>query len=271
MPLETGNHICDLDASWPLGADPTNRGDDHLRLIKGVLKTTFPGEGGAGFCKTIEATEDEINNLVGTTGPIQDQLDSGVKTITAGEGLTGGGGPDEEGDVDIAADLTFLDQRYVRNELQVAFGAGLKDRIYLTDNVTIRAPLEANDTNIGNAWDNTTHLFIAPVGGVYQFWGFMFAESSTGNLIRTDLRMNRLDKPGVPQFFSLPVPPTTMASNGSSMAVACEAGAVFEMLVTLSGSDLTIPANGIGLQGILLFTSEDPAALSGLNVKSPKL
>jgi len=76
MPLETGSTIEDLDQSWPLSGDPTNRGDDHLRLIKSILKAQFPGSSGNGYAKTIDATEDELNSLVGVTGNIQDSLTS---------------------------------------------------------------------------------------------------------------------------------------------------------------------------------------------------
>jgi len=44
MGLETGTYITDLVGSNPVSAtDPVNQGDDHLRLIKNVLKNTFPG------------------------------------------------------------------------------------------------------------------------------------------------------------------------------------------------------------------------------------
>lgn len=43
MGLETGTYVSDLDAANPVGAtDKRHQGDNHLRLIKGVLKTTFP-------------------------------------------------------------------------------------------------------------------------------------------------------------------------------------------------------------------------------------
>ena len=65
MPLEDGTTISSLDKSFPLPDDVVNQGDDHLRLIKKVLKTTFPGEGGEGFNIPITATEEELNNLAG--------------------------------------------------------------------------------------------------------------------------------------------------------------------------------------------------------------
>ena len=67
MGLETTTFLDGLNDSWPLGTDPGPQGDDHLRLIKSVLKSTFPGSGGNGFSKQILATEDEINHLAGLT------------------------------------------------------------------------------------------------------------------------------------------------------------------------------------------------------------
>ena len=43
MGIETGNYINDLDADWPLATDNVSDGDNHLRLIKKVLKDSFPG------------------------------------------------------------------------------------------------------------------------------------------------------------------------------------------------------------------------------------
>lgn len=67
MGLEAATFIDGLNSSWPLGTDSATFGDNHLRLIKSVLKTVFPGAGGNGFAKQIIATEDEINFLSGVT------------------------------------------------------------------------------------------------------------------------------------------------------------------------------------------------------------
>jgi len=42
MGIETGEFITDLDPAWPTANDSISMGDDHLRLIKTVLKNTFP-------------------------------------------------------------------------------------------------------------------------------------------------------------------------------------------------------------------------------------
>lgn len=47
MPVETATYISDLVPANPLVTDGLNQGDDHLRLIKQVLQTTFPHASGA--------------------------------------------------------------------------------------------------------------------------------------------------------------------------------------------------------------------------------
>ena len=63
MPLENASTIAQLDSTWPLGLDSSSRGDDHLRLLKAVLKAQFPGADGHGYSKPITVTEDELNTL----------------------------------------------------------------------------------------------------------------------------------------------------------------------------------------------------------------
>lgn len=76
MPLESGSTIEALDKFWPLLGDPLGEGDNHLRLLKSVLKAQFPGVNGEGFNTPIIAIEAEINALSGVTSNVQDQLDA---------------------------------------------------------------------------------------------------------------------------------------------------------------------------------------------------
>ena len=76
MPVESGSTIAALDFLWPLSSDYILAGDDHIRLIKSVLKTQFPGALGDGFDTPILSNEAEINYLQGLTGNLQDQLDA---------------------------------------------------------------------------------------------------------------------------------------------------------------------------------------------------
>lgn len=81
MGLEVTSFISGLDESWPTGLDPINKGDDHLKLIKKVLKNVFPGVGGDGFAIQIIAEETEINFLSGVTSDIQAQIDANTAQI----------------------------------------------------------------------------------------------------------------------------------------------------------------------------------------------
>lgn len=49
MALESGTYIDDLVITNPLGTDAKNKGDDHFRLVKKVLKNTLPGMTGAAW------------------------------------------------------------------------------------------------------------------------------------------------------------------------------------------------------------------------------
>ncbi len=74
MSVETGTVIANLDKSWPLAGDPLLEGDNHIRLIKAILKSQFPGSGGNGFNAVISVTEAELNRLAGLSSNAQDQI-----------------------------------------------------------------------------------------------------------------------------------------------------------------------------------------------------
>jgi hypothetical protein len=67
MALETASTLSGLVTANPTSIDPISQGDDHLRLLKSVLKTQFPGAAGQGYAIPILATEAELNLLVGLT------------------------------------------------------------------------------------------------------------------------------------------------------------------------------------------------------------
>jgi len=64
MGLETGTYISQLVATNPLATDPISQGDDHLRLIKAVLKNQFSGLSGT---TAVTADGAEMNLLDGCT------------------------------------------------------------------------------------------------------------------------------------------------------------------------------------------------------------
>ena len=79
-------YIDDLVATNPAAGDNVSEGDDHIRGIKNVLKTTFPSIDGA-----ITATDTELNYVDGVTSAIQTQLDAKVSNATHTGDVTGSG------------------------------------------------------------------------------------------------------------------------------------------------------------------------------------
>lgn len=83
MTVESASYISQLDGLLPTMGDPKSEGDNHLRLIKTVLKTQFPNFGTAAMTATVA----ELNYSVGVTSAIQTQLNS--KGAIAGQTWTG--------------------------------------------------------------------------------------------------------------------------------------------------------------------------------------
>jgi hypothetical protein len=64
MGLESATYISELDSANPTATDPISQGDDHLRLIKAVLKNQFSGLSGT---TAVTADGAEMNLLDGCT------------------------------------------------------------------------------------------------------------------------------------------------------------------------------------------------------------
>lgn len=93
MGLEVTTTIAGLVATNPIASDAVGQADDHLRLIKNVLKTIFPGSGGSGFSTPLTATEAELNYVHGVTSAIQTQLNtiSAAAATANGKAVTADG------------------------------------------------------------------------------------------------------------------------------------------------------------------------------------
>ena len=69
MPLESGTYISDLVTTNPTSTDPKSQGDDHLRLLKTVLKNTLAGFTGLVIATGSEAQGSTVNEFVVTVSP----------------------------------------------------------------------------------------------------------------------------------------------------------------------------------------------------------
>jgi hypothetical protein len=87
MTVETASFISQLDATLPASGDPKSEGDNHLRLVKSVLKAQFPNFG----TNAVTPTATEVNYLVGVTSAIQTQINAlaTAKSDKSGSTYTG--------------------------------------------------------------------------------------------------------------------------------------------------------------------------------------
>lgn len=82
MPLESASYLSQLEVANPASNDALAQADDHLRLIKSVLKNTFPKLDGA-----VNATPAQLND-VGALRTDVDAMKTGKVSSSGGE-MTG--------------------------------------------------------------------------------------------------------------------------------------------------------------------------------------
>lgn len=90
MGLETGTYVNDLNTANPTSTDPKSQGDDHLRLIKTVLKNTFAGLAGPIIAFGVEAQGATTNDYVVTVSPAPAAYVSGFFVVFKATHANGG-------------------------------------------------------------------------------------------------------------------------------------------------------------------------------------
>ena len=76
MALESTTYIDGLVVTNPTGTDARSQGDDHLRLLKSTIRSTFPNVSGA-----MTATHTELNLIDGYTGTTAELNYNDVPTL----------------------------------------------------------------------------------------------------------------------------------------------------------------------------------------------
>lgn len=82
MTVESALYPPQLNTAWPQSSDMVSEGDNHIRLTKTVIKTTFPNVAGV-----VSATDIQLSYVTGVTSAIQAQIDS--KGAITGQTWTG--------------------------------------------------------------------------------------------------------------------------------------------------------------------------------------
>lgn len=83
MALESGTYINSLNASNPASTDGLGQADDHIRLLKSTIKSTFPNIDAA-----VTATEDNLNLLTSFSSASGTSADLNLLAGQAAGGLT---------------------------------------------------------------------------------------------------------------------------------------------------------------------------------------
>ena len=84
MTIETATYINGLNPVYPAGTDAKAEGDDHIRLVKTVVKATFPNVSGA-----VVPTHAELNVLAGLGAIATQAFVTGGYAPLGGVGATG--------------------------------------------------------------------------------------------------------------------------------------------------------------------------------------
>lgn len=100
MGLESGTYVADLVPTNPAGSDQKAQGDDHIRLIKTVLKNTFPSGAGApvpfggwnGKTDAVITKTDNYTQLAADDGKLTYFSIAAAKTYTLQAAATAGNG-----------------------------------------------------------------------------------------------------------------------------------------------------------------------------------
>jgi microcystin-dependent protein len=85
LAIETASYVSDLNVSNPPGSDPVGQADDHIRLLKSVLKSTFPNLTGP-----VTSTQVQLNLGVIPTGCIL-MWSGSTASVPSGYALCNGG------------------------------------------------------------------------------------------------------------------------------------------------------------------------------------
>jgi len=81
MPVETAVNFQQLDKTWPLNGDLLGPAETHIKTLKQVLKTIFPGVNTNGYNVAITALETELNFVQGLTSNAQAQIDLAANNL----------------------------------------------------------------------------------------------------------------------------------------------------------------------------------------------
>jgi len=265
MGLESGTYISQLNSSNPTTSDDVAEGDDHLRLIKAVLKNQFSGLSGT---TAISASEAELNIMDGVT--------STAAELNILDGVTS-----------TAAELNILDGvTSTAAELNILDGVtSTAAELNIVDGVTATATeLNYNDvTTLGTV--QTSKTVTADSSGTINCVDYIVQRPRFTDYAETKAAMsaNAVDLTlGNVQTYTLSGnqtltftnPPATGKSGSFTLMVTNGGSATLTWPGTVDWPDGSAPSLTSSGLDVLVFTTIDAGTTwlgftAGLDVKSP--
>lgn len=147
MPVETATYIADLNESYPQGPDGADQGDNHIRLLKAVLKAQFPEFTAA----ALSATQAEIEAAIAAV--------TGLSALLMKVGTVGAPGLAVVGDTDTGIYSPGA------NQLAVAVGGLLA--VLIGSDKSLTAQGKIISTGAGKGFDGPGCV---PVGAVIEWY-----------------------------------------------------------------------------------------------------
>lgn len=159
MALESANYVSGLVATNPSGSDSISQGDDHLRLIKDVLKNSFPDADQAVATVVVKATAPTTQ----VKGTIWYDTTTGIlKLNTAATGSS----------------PSWLN---LNGPSFCSFHVTMSSSQSLPNNTYTILEFDTESFDVGSNFDTSTYKFTAPVAGKYYFNAAMRSSSTHGS------------------------------------------------------------------------------------------
>jgi len=159
MALESATYVSGLVATNPSGSDSISQGDDHLRLIKDVLKNSFPDADQAVATVVVKATAPTTQ----VKGTIWYDTSTGIlKLNTANTGSS----------------PSWLN---LNGPSFCSFHVTMSSSQSLPNNTYTIMEFDTESFDIGSNFNTSTYKFTAPVAGKYWFNAAMRSSSSHGS------------------------------------------------------------------------------------------
>ena len=169
MALESATYVNQLVSTNPSGSDSISQGDDHLKLIKTVLKTSFPDVVGQASATIITAASAPTSNVRGTIW-----YDTGNNLLKVNTAVTGASAT-WASIANTGGFRSFSATKGGTNQTGIATGTLTKVTWPTVDWDTGGCFAEGSDSGPTVA----TSRFICNVAGKYHFY---FALKLTGNV-----------------------------------------------------------------------------------------